>query len=196
MALDVQVITGSGALVAARLCNFPTGKTTLLGSHVAWLDSAVRSAVTGLPNPWVDLRGYASHLGFAQHPGGLGNTALNKQLSFARCEAVKARIVSYGSKVSFPMEWAVGDAESSGTMLNDDGYWRAVDVYAYATPPPTPIPPPPVPVPPTSTAVGTFQVDLIGWIPQPEVDNPLALLPSFITSLLPAGMADPFFGGG
>jgi hypothetical protein len=120
MALDVQVIAGSGAIAAARLCNFPTGKATLLGSHVAWLDSAVRSAVTGLPNPWVDLRGYASHLGFAQHPGGLGNTALNKQLSLARCEAVKARIVSYGSKVSFPMEWPVGDAESSGTI--DAGY--------------------------------------------------------------------------
>jgi hypothetical protein len=151
MALDLQPITGSDAIVAARLCNFPTGKATLLGSHIAWLDSAVRAAVTGPPNPWVDLRGYASHLGFAQHPGGLGNAALNKRLSFARCEAVKARIVSYGSNVSFPMEWAVGDAESSGTMLNDDGYWRAVDVYAYATKPIKPPEPPKPQGPPGST---------------------------------------------
>ena len=35
---DVMTITGTSAKVAMRLCNFDTGKSFLLGTHVAALD--------------------------------------------------------------------------------------------------------------------------------------------------------------
>jgi hypothetical protein len=151
VALDVQPITGSDARAAARLCNIPTGKTQILGSHIAWLDGAVRPIVTSLPNPYVHLRGYASHLGFASHPGGRTNAELNLKLSLGRCEAVKARIKSYNSGTEFPEEIPIGDAESTGTIRDDDGYWRAVDVHVYNKKPPEP----PMPVPPPGPSGST-----------------------------------------
>src|SRR5262249_31379515 len=58
------------------------------------------------------------------------------------------------------------------------------------------VPPPTVPTTPTpTTSPLKFSVDLVGWIPQPEVDNPLQFLPSIVQSMLPANMCDPFFGG-
>jgi hypothetical protein len=98
-----------------------------------------------LPNPYVHLRGYASHLGFVNHPGGLTDAQLNVKLSLARCEAVKAKIKTYNSATDFPEEIPIGDAESTGTIRNDDGYWRAVDVYVFnkkPVEPPKPVPPP------------------------------------------------------
>ena len=77
MAFDVQPINGTLARVAARLCNFRTGDAGLLPSHIAWLDSTLAPVVRALPTPWVDIIGYASHL---------GNEAFNLRLSFDRCE--------------------------------------------------------------------------------------------------------------
>jgi len=53
-----------------------------------------------------------------------------------------------------------------------------------------------VPTPGLPAATGDrFAIDLVGWIPQPEVDNPLHQLPGAVQSLLPSGVCDPFFGG-
>jgi hypothetical protein len=145
VALDVQLITGSGSRIAARLSNIPTGKATLLTSHLLWLDGSVKPIVATLLNPYVHLRGYASHLGFTHHPGGVSDAQLNKKLSLDRCEAVKGKIISYNSATDFPEEVPIGDAESTGTIRDDDGYWRAVDVYVYnkkPVEPPQPVPPP------------------------------------------------------
>ena len=127
MADDVQPITGTTAKVAARLCNFPTGHSEPLPTHVAWLEANVKPALTGVPAPWVDLWGYASHLGQA---------AKNQRLSWDRCEAVRKVVQGYSSTVTFPQEWGKGDSESGGDARNDDGYWRAVDVYVYSVKPP------------------------------------------------------------
>jgi hypothetical protein len=122
----------SGAAAAARLCNFPTGHAMLLPAHVSWLDSVVSPLLRGLADPWVDLYGYASHL---------GSPAFNKRLSFDRCEAVRKHIRAYGLKVSFPTELGVGDSQSTGTALDNSGAWRAVEVYVFrAKPPPKPPP--------------------------------------------------------
>ena len=72
-------LTGS-AVAAARLINFPTGHANLLPTHVAWLDNIVAPLLKMIDDPWVDLFGYASHLGSA---------AFNKKLSFDRCESVR-----------------------------------------------------------------------------------------------------------
>ena len=45
---------------AARLCNIPTGLTTLLPDHTAWLDHVVGPILWRLDGIWVDLIGYAS----------------------------------------------------------------------------------------------------------------------------------------
>jgi hypothetical protein len=138
MALDVQEITGTGALVAARLCNFVTGASTPLPAHVAWLDAKVRPVVGTNPFAWVDLLGHASRRWKAT--GGLNSHMLNRALSFQRCEALKGKIGSYGPSVRFNIEHAEGDDESLGPNP-DDGYDRAVEVLVYAVPPlkkPTP----------------------------------------------------------
>jgi hypothetical protein len=133
MALDVEKITGSTALVAARLCNFPTAHANLMPTHIAWLDNEVAQKIRSLPEPWVDLIGYASHL---------GNASFNKKLSFDRCESIRKRIEGYGHKVSFPVEWAKGEESSGGGASDNSGYWRAVEVYVYGVkPPPKPVPP-------------------------------------------------------
>jgi outer membrane protein OmpA-like peptidoglycan-associated protein len=117
----------SHALAAARLCNFPTGHANLLPAHISWLDKTVAPLLRGLPNPWVDLFGYASHL---------GNHAFNKRLSFDRCEAVHRQINSYGLNVSFPQEFGAGDDQSTGTATDNSGAWRAVEIYVYGARPP------------------------------------------------------------
>lgn len=141
MVTDVMLITGSNARGAARLCNFPTGHETLLATHIKWLNEAVAPLVNAVPYSWVDIIGYASHL---------GNPVFNQRLSFNRCEAVRKQIVTYGTPVTFPKEWGKGDSESTGAADNNDGYWRAVDVYVYGhlpSPPPRPPQPPPPNVP-------------------------------------------------
>jgi hypothetical protein len=119
------------ALAAARLCNFPTGRAMLLPAHIAWLDNVVARLLRSLPDPWVDLYGYASHL---------GNHAFNKRLSDDRWEAVRKHIKTYGVKVSFPDERGFGDTRSTGTATDNSGAWRAVEVFVFgAMPPPKPV---------------------------------------------------------
>ena len=127
MANDIQAISGSGARVAARLCNFETGENFLLGSHVNWLDQNVAPIIRSLPNSWVDLHGYAS-----RH----GNTKLNDYISQQRCVSVKKWIDNYANKVKYNIYRAYGDSESGTNPSNNDGYWRAVDIYVFAVEPP------------------------------------------------------------
>ena len=61
MAEDIQLITGTNARSAARLCNFETAKSYLLLSHQDWLDYQLAPIIRELQNPWVDLFGYASN---------------------------------------------------------------------------------------------------------------------------------------
>ena len=131
MALDVQPITGTPARAAARLCNFATGHSDLSAAHRDWLDRVVAPLMKDLPNPWIDILGYASHLGSA---------SFNQRLSFLRCEAVRRRIESYGGNPTFPIEWGKGESESTGGANDNDGYWRTVEVSVFGVRP-TPKPP-------------------------------------------------------
>ncbi len=141
MANDVQEITGSGALVAARLCNFVTGSSTPLAAHIQWLDAKVRPVVSSNPSAWVDLLGHASRQW--KQTGGLNSHMLNRALSFQRCEALKGKISAFGRSVKFNIEQAQGDDQSLGPKP-DDGYDRAVEVLVYASGPPPRKPKPPV----------------------------------------------------
>lgn len=135
MANDIQIISGAGARIAARLCNFQTGANFLLGTHNNWLDQNVAPIIRSQPTSWVDLHAYASRR---------GNTQLNDQISQQRCDSVKGRIINYANKVNFNIYRAYGDAESGDDPSNNDGYWRAVDIYVFAAPPPPKPKPEPV----------------------------------------------------
>jgi hypothetical protein len=126
MADDVQIRTEPGAKIAARLCNFVTAQSDLLDSHKAWLDSNVRPVVESLPNPWIDLMGYASRL---------GNSNFNQQLSGQRCDAVQSYVKDYSSNLKFPMEWGKGEDESGPDEKDNSGYFRAVEIYVYGDEP-------------------------------------------------------------
>jgi hypothetical protein len=142
MALDVQEMTGTKATVAARLCNFPTGKATLLTAHERWLDAKVRPIVAGNPSAWVDVIGHASRQW--RHTGGANAHDLNRALSLQRCGAVKRRVGTYSAGARFNVELALGDSQSV-MPKPDDGYDRAVEVLVYASgQPPKPKPAPPV----------------------------------------------------
>ena len=103
MAIDVQEITGTTAIAAARLSDFSTGGAVPLPAHTAWLDSKVKPLISGNPSAWVDLLGHASRQW--KHTGGMNSHQLNRILSFQRCEALKARIAGYGSSVRFNVEF-------------------------------------------------------------------------------------------
>ena len=152
MASDVQVISGTNALAAARLCNFRTGSEHPLPAHKAWLDVNVQSMVASIRNTWVDLLGHASRQW--KHTGGQNSHELNKRLSLNRCEAVKQIVRGYNSSATFNIEWAKGDAESS-VPNPDDGYDRAVEIYVYAS---RPVRPPPSPSRPPSVS---FEIRLV-----------------------------------
>lgn len=134
MADVVNLPLSGSAVLAARLINFATGHSNLLPTHLAWLDNFVAPLLPTIEDPWVDLYGFASHLGSA---------SFNQKLSFDRCEAVRARIASYGSKVSFPNEIGFGESRSAGGALDNSGAWRAVEVTVHRTKPaPKPVPKP------------------------------------------------------
>lgn len=168
MAQDVELLAtdSTHALAAARLCNFPTGKAMLLPNHKAWLDTTVKRLLRDLPDPWVDLYGYASHL---------GDHAFNKRLSFDRCEAVRKHILTYGLKVSFPKELGVGDAQSTGTATDNSGAWRAVEINVFGAMPP----PKPAPLPDTKVIevtaksfialIGSKVGSIPGWTTTPSI---------------------------
>ena len=137
MANDIEPASQANkATLSARLCNFPRAHGELtVQAHKTFLDKAIVS-IQNSPNPWVDLFGYASHL---------GNAGFNKQLSIKRCESVVKYIRDRVPRVTFPQEFGFGDSKSTGDANNDDGYWRAVDVFVYAfgKPPVRPNPPAP-----------------------------------------------------
>src|SRR5579872_5861345 len=138
MALDVQEITGTKALAAARLCNFVTGGANLLPAHIQWLDGKVRSLVAGNPRAWIDVIGHASRQW--KHTGGADAHALNRALSDRRCTAVKTHISNYNASAHFNVVLAEGDSQALMPNPND-GYDRAVEVFVYASGPPPTVPP-------------------------------------------------------
>jgi hypothetical protein len=138
MAIDIKPLSVPGARTAAKLCNIPTNTTTLLPAHKVWLDRAIDDIIKMSPNPWVDLFGYASHL---------GDPVSNKKLSDRRCDAVMRYIQASAPHCLFPQEFGFGDAKSTGGRRDDDGEWRAVEVYVYGAPPPGKLPRPPLALP-------------------------------------------------
>lgn len=136
MAEDVQKISGTYAKAAARLCNFETGKSYLLLAHQDFLDNDVRNVIQKMQGPWVDLFGYASRA---------GDAGFNMNLSDQRIKAVRARIEQYANQVNFQIHQALGETQSGLNERNNDGYYRAVEIYVYASKPPTPVPPAPKP---------------------------------------------------
>ena len=138
----ISTTLAPGALAAARLYNFPTGSYDLVRQgHRDFLDFEVQPIIRDLQGPWIDLKGYASHL---------GSEKSNLTLSRNRINAVKTRISMYSSRINFEQEvfkeqTAYGESVSAGAENNDDPWWRAVDVYVYATRPATKPPPPPPP---------------------------------------------------
>jgi len=161
MASDVQAITGTRALIGARLSNFPTATSNLLPSHLAWLDTQAIPLVKTKIAPWIDIIGYASRK---------GDVAFNQRLSFQRCEAVKNHILARLRHAEFNVENAKGASESLGDAKNDDGYWRAVEVYVFGFQPPDPIAKP-TPTPPGSR---NFKIRVVsgGSLTIPDIDGP------------------------
>jgi hypothetical protein len=131
---DIMPISGSPFLVAARLCNFPTGKATLLPKHVQWIERSVVKALSSSPSPWIDVVGYASKL---------GDAGFNMLLSGERCDAVKAKVREHHVGARFNIELHKGETESFGAENDNNGYWRAADVYVYGERPEVPVRPPP-----------------------------------------------------
>jgi len=148
---DLMPISGSPFLVAARLCNFPTGKATLLSGHEEWIQGDARRAMASSRAPWIDIVAYASKRGDAQ---------FNMQLSGARCEAVKAKTRQFHPGAMFNVELHKGETESAGAENDNDGYWRAADVYVYGVRPTAPVRPPPSPVPIMGST--QFEIRVVG----------------------------------
>jgi hypothetical protein len=149
MAEDVQTITGliNGVkpLAAARLCNFRTGESEPRDTHIEWINNTLKNAVGGSPNPWVDILAYASRKGTNT---GYDNQALSERRRGAIHNAIVTTIPRAGL---IKQDEAFGASLSGGDANNNDGYWRAVEVYAYGELPkkrePDPVPPPPPPKP-------------------------------------------------
>jgi hypothetical protein len=129
MVPNIMPITQDDPLpqAAGRLCNFKTGYADLLSDHKQWLDTVVGPVLRKLPGTWVDLIGYASKLGSA---------VANEHLSARRIESVQQYINTLKKGVNFQKERAEGEEKSLGDESNDDGYWRAVEVYVYGFAPP------------------------------------------------------------
>jgi len=133
VAEDIQIIKGTPAKLAARLCNFETAKDYPLGTHVAWLDKNVPAAIKDLQGPWVDLIGFASRI---------GNFEFNRDLSLRRCESVKRYVSNYSDRMRFQIVWGKGESESGDDENDNSGYYRAVEIYIYGFQPPKLVPPP------------------------------------------------------
>jgi hypothetical protein len=148
MALDIQRISGTTAKVAARLCNFATAHADLLPEHVEFLDKEIAPVIRGMQGPWVDLLGYASRR---------GDAAFNLALSERRINAVKHRISTYAHNVNFQIQKGLGETESGPNESNNDGYWRAVEVYVYGHKPPPP-------KPPAHASSTSFEIRVVGGV--------------------------------
>jgi hypothetical protein len=177
----------------ALLFDFGVDSPKLGIEHTKYLEELIKFLeISGSGPMVVSIDGFASRTGTAQH---------NLDLSRHREEAV-VKFLKSKTKVFDPGQPHTLNTKFegfSGSPPGENAHFRSVRVVVHrpgVIPPPIPIPPKPSPGPtPTPSASTNFSVDLVGWIPQPEVDNPLSLLPAFIKSLLTPGMADPFFGG-
>jgi hypothetical protein len=127
MANDVVLISGSTAIIAARLCNFVTARTFLLLTHEEFLDQKVQPVIRNMLGPWVDMFGFASRK---------GDPVFNQRLSEGRIASVKSRISNYANSVNFQINTAYGETRSLGDAEDNNGYFRAVEFYVYATPQP------------------------------------------------------------
>ena len=180
---DVDTGTDRDAL----LYDFGVDSPVLGSDHTKYLDELILFLeVPGRPPMTVSMDGFASRTGTAAH---------NQTLSENREQAVENYLRAHTTVFNPGNPHTLNRKFNgfTGSPPGENPLFRSVRVVVHKPG----VVPPPVPVVPTPTAatVGKFEIDLIGWIPQPEVDNPLSLLPGAITSLLPPGMADPFFGG-
>lgn len=132
-ALDVQKFSDRGGVASARLCNFMTGRSELQLGHKFYLAGEFKNAIQKHNAPWVRLVGFASRK---------GSSAKNLKLSKERMEAVGLYIAELGLTVQFDKVAYVGSDQSGEDAANNDGYYRAVEVYVYGTkPPPLPVEP-------------------------------------------------------
>jgi hypothetical protein len=129
MAEDIQPITGLvnsvKPLMAARLCNFGSGEYAPRDTHIAWINNALKNAVGASPNPWLDIYAYASRKGTNT---GYDNQALSEHRRGATHDAIVTAIPRAGL---IKQDKAFGASLSGGDANDNDGYWRAVEVYAY-----------------------------------------------------------------
>lgn len=124
---NVVTIAGTGAMLAARLCNFETARSYLLREHMDFLDSRVRPLLRSMQGPWVDIIGYASHR---------GGEGYNQRLSEQRCQKVRDHLDALDD-VNFQIVRGLGETQSGSDGEADNyGWWRAVGIYVYATRPP------------------------------------------------------------
>lgn len=180
---DVDTGTDRDAL----LYDFGIDSPILGSEHTKYLDELiVFLSVPGRPPMTVSMDGFASRTGTAAH---------NQELSEHRERVVENYLRSHTSVFNPGNPHTLNRKFNgfTGSPPGENPLFRSVRVVVHKPG----VVPPPIPVTPTPTPaiVGKFAIDLIGWIPQPEVDNPLSVLPGAVTSLLPPGMADPFFGG-
>lgn len=140
---DNVVINNTPILKAARLVNIPTNTASLKQAHNNWILNELIPAIRQIPNPWIDLYGYASKKGKKEH---------NLKLSRARTEAVKKfigdNLGSLNKSIDEIVNINVGFGEDDPGNLNrepeedDSGYWRAVEIRAFGSKPNIPNVPP------------------------------------------------------
>jgi hypothetical protein len=110
------------ALIGARLCNFKTGDSALLPKHSAWIKGdLIRATVGRHADFWINIQAYASRT---------GSERFNQALSVRRRDEVKRNILAAIPTAKFVKEIAWGESASVDGDDND-GKWRAVEVYAY-----------------------------------------------------------------
>jgi hypothetical protein len=175
----------------ALLFDFGVDSFKLGTEHIKYLQDTIKFLEDPSTGPMtVSIDGFASHTGTARHNLILSENREREVENFLRAHT---NVFDPGQPHTINRNFN----GFTGSPPGENPRFRSVRVVVHkpgVVPPPVPVTPVPT-VPPAARTLGKFEVDLIGWIPQPEVDNPLSLLPSAITSLLPPGMADPFFGG-
>src|ERR1700733_6924117 len=121
------------AAVVFRMCNFATGNSALLPSHMKELQDKILDTSWPHCSGWIDIVGYASKLQYAHNPQG------NYDLSVARWESVKSYLGSALPRgFRFNVIQGEGDGPAKGASA-DAGFFRAVLVRLFAqlySPPP------------------------------------------------------------
>ena len=117
--------------VGARLCNFPTGKSSLRSSYAQWAREKLDRFLLPGKDSSFEIRGHASRL---------GTSGANQTLSEARLNAVQAfladRAKAKQANVQFRLTKARGEEEAEkdfGVADNtNSGFFRAVEVRHFA----------------------------------------------------------------